>query len=87
MPDLSTDMEQKRAQARGNGVYIGEDRSAAPRPAADGYVRKSPVQGIRVPADYGRRRAARVAMAAFTAIAVLTAVYVFFSYVLKVSPF
>ena len=48
--------------ARSRGSTVPEKGSAdhAPVPLADGYLRRSPVQPVRVSADYYRRRIRRI---------------------------
>lgn len=69
----------KRARGAGkgkSGVYV------QPRPAAapDGYVRRSPVQALRVAPGYKRRLAKRAAGAFIGALVVLGAALVLFRY-------
>ena len=58
---------ERAARAEGRSAWNSrhaspenEDADSPPAPLADGYVRRSPVQPVRVSADYYRRRVRRI---------------------------
>lgn len=64
--------QRKQSRRNGHGRTAPVSTPQPVRPAEDGYVRKSPVQEIRVAEDYGRRILRRVLGVAAVAVVIIT---------------